>query len=80
MVSSQLPQVLTMTTKSQQPKDKEGAISALDGFIKVLDFAKEVASNTPAKAAFGSVIVILTMVRVSHLLPFYYINCELEYA
>ena len=67
-----------MEAKSQQPK--ENVISTLNGFIEVLNVAKEIASNTPAKAAFGSVIVILTMVRVSHLLPFCCIDCKLKHA
>ena len=56
-----------MEAKFQQPAEREGVISTLNGFIEVLNLAKEVASNTPAKAAFGSVTVILGMVRVSHL-------------
>ena len=69
-----------MTTKSQQPKDNGNHISALNAFIEFLNMAKEATSNTPAKAAFGSAVVILPLIRVSHLLPFYYIDCELEYA
>ena len=54
-----------METESQQPKEREGVISALNGFIEVFNLAKEVSSNTPAKAVFGSVSVLLAMIRVS---------------
>ena len=69
-----------METKSQQPEEREGLISTLNGFIEVLNLAKEVASNTPAKAVFGSVIVILATVRVSRLLALRCIDYELKYA
>ena len=69
-----------MKIQFQQPKEKGSVISTLNGFIEVLNVAKEIASNTPAKGAFGSAIVILTMVRVSHLLFFCRADCEHEYA
>ena len=70
-----------MNTKSQQSKDKESAISALNRkFIEVLNIAKEIASDTPVKATFDSAIVILRIIRVSHLLPFCCIDCKLRYA
>ena len=54
-----------MENESQQPKDRNGVVSALNGFIEVFNLAKEISSNTPAKAVFGSVSVILAMIRVS---------------
>jgi hypothetical protein len=48
--------------KSQQLKEKVGVVSTLNGFIEVFDFAKEIASGTPAKAAFGSAVVILAII------------------
>ena len=36
----------------------------LDVAIEALNLAKEISSVTPAKAVFGSVSVILTMIRV----------------
>ena len=54
-----------METKSQRPKGRDGAISALNVAIETLNLAKEVSSITPAKAVFGSVSVILTMIKVS---------------
>ena len=79
-VPPQQPRISLMENKSQQPKGKDGVISTLNGLIEVLNIAKEIASNTPAKAAFGSVVIILTMVKVSHLLAFCYIESELKYA
>jgi len=57
-----------MEIESRRLKGREGTISALNGFIEVLNLAKEVSSITPAKAVFGSVSIILAMIRVSFLL------------
>ena len=57
-----------MEATSQRPKDKEGAISALNTTIEAMNLAKEISSITPAKAAFGVVSVLLTMLRVRFLL------------
>jgi len=56
-----------MEAESQQPKEREGAISALNAAIDALNLAKEISTVTPAKAVFGSVGVILAMIRVSFL-------------
>ena len=64
-----------MESKSRQPKEQEGVVSALNGFIEVFNLAKEVSSNTPAKAVFGSVSILLAMIRVS-LLAFYWPNTD----
>ena len=56
-----------MEFKSQQPKEPEGVISVLNGFVEAFNLAKEITSNTPAKAVFGSVSVLLAMIRVSFL-------------
>ena len=58
-----------MTNNSQRPKGRDGILSALNMAIDTLNLAKEVASVTPAKAAFGSVAILLAMIRVSFL-PF----------
>jgi hypothetical protein len=55
-----------MDTKSQRRRD--GALSLLNAAIEAMNLAKEVSSATPAKAVFGSVSVVLTMIRVG-LLP-----------
>ena len=60
-----------MEPKTQQPKEQEGAISALNVLIEALNLAKEVSSITPAKAVFGSASVLLAMIRVC-LLPVLY--------
>jgi len=57
-----------MTTESQQPKNREGALSALNVAIDIVNLAKEVSDVTPAKAAFGTVGILLTMIRVCLLL------------
>ena len=57
-----------MATNSQLPKDRDGVLSALNVFIEVSNLAKEISSVTPAKAVFGSVTVILTMIGVSFFL------------
>ena len=56
-----------MKAESQRSKGRESAISALNAAIDALNLAKEISSITPAKAVFGSVGVILTMIRVSFL-------------
>ena len=60
-----------MKAGSQRPNEREGVISGLDVAIEILDLAKEISSITPAKAVFGTVSVILTMIKVSFLLVFY---------
>jgi len=66
---SQPPRVSTMTTKSQRPKGRDGALSSLNRAIDAVDLAKEDSGITQAKAAFGSVGVLLTMIRVSFRFP-----------
>ena len=62
--SPQLPRVLTMDENSQRPKGRDGVLSSLNVTIEALNLAKEVSGITPAKAVFGSVSVLLTMIRV----------------
>lgn len=66
-ISLQLPRISTMAPKSLRKQASEGALSVLNVFIEGLNLAKEIASVTPAKAAFGSAAVLLTMIRVSSL-------------
>jgi len=54
-----------MEAESQRSKGRDGNISALNATIEALNLAKELSSITPAKAVFGSVSVILTVIRVS---------------
>jgi len=60
---SQLPRLSTMDA---QQKPRDGILSALNVAIEVMTLAKEVSSITPAKAVFGSVSVLLTMIRVCY--------------
>ena len=52
-----------MATNSKQPKERDGVLSSLSVTVEVLNLAKEVPGIAPAKAAFGSVSVLLTMIR-----------------
>ena len=53
-----------MQAKSQRPRGRDAVISTLNVTIEAMNLAKEICSITPAKAAFGSVSVILTMIKV----------------
>jgi len=57
-----------MSNKSQQPKEREGVISALNVAIEGMNLAKEISTIAPARAVFGSVNVVLTMIKVGFLL------------
>ena len=57
-----------MNAKSQRSKRQDVALSTLNAAIEAMNLAKEVSSVTPAKAIFGSVSVILAMIRVGPLL------------
>ena len=52
-----------MATKSQRPKGDD-ALSSLNKAIDVLNRAKEATSVMPAKVAFTSASVLITMIRV----------------
>jgi len=56
---------LTMEAESQRPKGRENVISGLNAAIEAMNLAKEFSSITPAKPVFGTVSVILAMIRVS---------------
>jgi len=56
-----------MATGSQQSNGRDGVYSSLNVAIDALNLAKEVSSIAPAKAVFGTVSVLLTMIRVSFL-------------
>ena len=57
-----------MDKESKRQKRRDDVLSLLDAAIQAVDLAKEVSSPTPAKAVFGSVSVLLTMIRVRLLL------------
>lgn len=55
-----------MSVRPQRPKDRDGAMVALNEAIHVLSTANT-SSVTPAKAVFGSVSLLLATIRVSSL-------------
>jgi len=57
-----------MDADLQRQKRRDGALSLLNVAIEAMNLAKEISSITPAKAVFGSVSVLLTMIRVRSLL------------
>ena len=56
-----------MDANSRRQKRQDNASSLLNVAIEAMNLAKEVSSMTPAKAVFGSVSVLLTMIRVRFL-------------
>jgi len=44
--------------------NQDNVLSSLNVAIEVLNLAEKISSITPAKAAFGSVSALLTMIRV----------------
>jgi len=60
--------VLTMHTRSElRSRARDGATSSLSVAIEGLNLARELSSITLAKAAFGSVSVLLAMIKVCFL-------------
>jgi hypothetical protein len=53
-----------MDANSQRPKGRDGALSSLNVAIDAMNLAKDIVDIAPAKAAFGSVGALLTMIRV----------------
>ena len=55
-----------MATNSPQTetKGRDRAIVTLNAFIQILNIAKDACALPPAQIAFGSVSVLLTMIRV----------------
>jgi len=53
-----------MATKFQQRKRRDVALSSLNAAIDAVNVMKEATSITPAPAVFGTVSVLLTMIRV----------------
>ena len=56
-----------MDADSRRQKRRENALSLLDAATEAMNLAKEISSHTPAKAVFGTVSVLLAMIKV-HLL------------
>ena len=55
-------------TSSKRQKRQDNALSLLNAAIEAMNLAKEVSSATPAKAIFGSVGILLTMIVVRFIL------------
>ena len=53
-----------MDANSKRPKGRDGALSSLNVAIDSINLAKDIVDIAPARAAFGSVIALLTMIRV----------------
>ena len=53
-----------MNPKAQPPNRRDVALSSLNATIDVMNVLKDAMDGTPAKVAFASVGVILTMIRV----------------
>ena len=53
-----------MDPRPQRPKRRDTVLSSLNVAIETMNIANDALSMTPAKAALGSVTVILTMIRV----------------
>jgi len=59
-----------MEAKPRRPKGGDGTLSSLNMAIEAMNLAKEVSSVTPAKAVFGSVSILLAMVKVRFLFSY----------
>jgi len=53
-----------MNVESKPPKERGGIPSSLNVAIEAMNLAKEISSITPAKAVFGTVSILLTVIRV----------------
>ena len=53
-----------MDANSRQQKRQDNTLSLLNAAIEAMNLAKGLSSVTPAQAVFGSVGVLLTMIRV----------------
>ena len=59
------PCISIMTDSPRQQKGRGRVVPALDMAIASLNIAKEATSTTPVNPVFGSVAILLTMIRVS---------------
>ena len=65
-----------MTANPQRPKGRDGTLASLNIAIEAMNLAKEVSSVTPAKAVFGSVSILLTMVKVRSVVSYTRMSCS----
>lgn len=59
-----------MSPDTQSPKRRDNIVSSLNMAIDALNLVGNISGITPAKAVFGSVNVILIMIRVGFFLLF----------
>jgi len=57
-----------MKAESQRPEGREGTIGRLNAALEAMSLAEKVSSITPAKIVFGSVGVLLALIKVCFLL------------
>ena len=53
-----------MKAESQQPKGREDVIEELNATIEATTLAEKVSTIAPAKIVFGSVVILLALIRV----------------
>ena len=53
-----------MDANTPRPKRQDGVVTSLNIAIEAMNLAKEASSVTPAKAVFGVVSILLTMIKV----------------
>ena len=63
-MASELPQTQTMDSKLPQPKNRDNSLSALNVAIDAFILARILSDIPAAQAVFGTLSVVLTMVRV----------------
>jgi hypothetical protein len=63
-VHPHLPRASTMASTSQRPDRRDGALSTLDAFIQAFSLIKDTCGIPPAQIAFGSAVIVLTLIRV----------------
>ena len=63
-ISPHIRRVSTMDANSQSPNRQDNVLTLLDVAVEATNLAKEAMSAAPTKAIFGSVSIILTMIRV----------------
>ena len=62
--SSQLPLIPTVASVPWRPKGRDAVLSTLDIIIQGSNLAKDTCGTPPAQVVFGSVGVLLTIIRV----------------
>ena len=58
-----------MATKSQRQKERGSAVSSLNAAIEAMNHVESVSNIPPAKTAFGSASILLTVIGMGFLGP-----------